>query len=80
MLKARASRENYANFKPVDPEVTITSISTSGLVVLTFSKNMVVPPLEVLNNATIELNGKNFSALYPSVEPGYYSNPKDLKF
>lgn len=41
---------------------------------------MVVPPLEVLNNATIELNGKNFSALYPSVDPGYYSNPKDLKF
>ncbi len=41
---------------------------------------MVAPPLDVLNKATIEINGKNLSALYPSVEPGYYSNPKDLAF
>lgn len=41
---------------------------------------MSVPPLSAIQNATITMNSKVVPALEVIIIPGYYSDPKMLKF
>jgi len=47
-LNKAKSKEGGNNKKPEEPNVSITSISTTGLVTMAFSKKMVVPPLDMI--------------------------------
>lgn len=41
---------------------------------------MIVPPLDIIRNATFPVNGVNFTAIELRVAPGYYSDMENLKF
>jgi hypothetical protein len=47
-LNKAKSKMGGNNKKPEEPDVAITSISTTGLVTMAFSKKMVVPPLDMI--------------------------------
>ncbi len=47
-LNKSKSKESVNNKKPEEPDVSITSISNTGLVTMAFSKKMVVPPLDMI--------------------------------
>ena len=47
-LNKAKSKEGEKNKKFEEPDVSIISISTTGLVTMAFSKKMVVPPLDMI--------------------------------
>ena len=65
--------------KPV-PDVSILSVSESGLVRLKFSQPMINPPLELIRNATVKdfIGNSEIPALLVTIKPGAYSRSLNL--
>ena len=48
----------------LEPDVSISSISNFGLVTFAFTKSMVVPPLEMIQKATVQVRSNKKDLAY----------------
>lgn len=64
----------------LDPVAQLKSISNKGEVIITFSEEMFVPPLNVIKATEVTLNGRIVPALELVIGAGFYSEAANLTF